>query len=140
MADSSEIDNALVAKLGGDATLLALMPNGVYIEEAPPGMTRFVIVSLVTAIDEPIFGGDGFEDGLYLVDPRALSTSGGDVKAAAARIKTLLHLQPLTVAGYTSMIVHKDGRPGGRVEVDQVDASIRWNKRPAYYRVQMAPV
>src|SRR5262245_59398209 len=47
MADSSDIDNALVAKLGADATLLANMTNGVYLDEGPPGATRLVIVKVL---------------------------------------------------------------------------------------------
>ena len=138
MSDSSDIDNALVALLGADSALLALMPNGVYIDEAPPGATRFVIVSMVDAVDEPVFGGRAFEDVLYLVEPRALSTSGGNVKAAAARIGVLLEGQPLTVSGYTWMTMHREGRSPLRTEVDDQDASIRWNRRGAYYRVQVA--
>jgi len=146
MPDSSAIDQALVDKLLGDATLMALTPDGVFFDEAGASMvtggnaTRFVIVSLVDADDVgELNGGTAFEDGLYLIDPRALSSSGGDVRAAAARIKVVLHNQPLTVTGYTWMTVHKEGRAAGRVEVDEGDPSIRWNKRPAYYRVQMAP-
>jgi hypothetical protein len=55
-SDSSDVDNALVAKLGADSTLLALMPNGVYWDEAPQGSTRFVIVSLVDERDTAMFG------------------------------------------------------------------------------------
>ena len=51
MADSSDIANALIAKLGSDAELLALCPNGVYRDQAPPGATRFVIVSLMAGED-----------------------------------------------------------------------------------------
>ena len=46
MADTSDIAAALIAKLGSDSALLALCPNGVYWDQAPPGATRFVIVSL----------------------------------------------------------------------------------------------
>jgi len=138
MPDSSDIDNALIAKLGADATLLALMPNGVYFDEAPPASTRFVIVSLVDAQDVAQLGGRAYEDVLYLVEARALSTSGGDVKTAYARIETLLEDGALTVSGYGLMTMHREGRPTGRVEVDDADRSIRWYRRGGYYRVQMA--
>jgi predicted PhzF superfamily epimerase YddE/YHI9 len=67
-SDSSDVDNALVAKLGADSALLALMPNGVYWDEAPQGATRFVIVSLIDEHDEQQFSARAFEDALYLIE------------------------------------------------------------------------
>jgi hypothetical protein len=136
--DSSDIDNALVARLGADATLLALCPNGVYFDEAPPGATRFVIVSLVDEQDEGRFGGRAFEDALYTVEARMLSTiAGANVKAAAARIDVLLEDQPLTVPGYTWMALHRESRVR-LTEVDDADSSIRWYRRGGNYRLQMS--
>jgi hypothetical protein len=138
MADSSDIDNALVARLGADATLLALVPNGVYVDEAPAGSTRFVIVSLVDENDIPTFEGRAIEDALYLVEARMLSTvAGANIKAAAARIDALLEDLPLTVTGYTGMTVHRESRVRG-TEVDAIDSSIRWYRRGGNYRVQMS--
>jgi len=136
--DSSEIDNALVAKLGADAALLAIATNGVYWDEAPAGSTKFVIVSLVDEHDEAMFGARAFEDALYLVKMVALSTSGADVKAAAARIDTLLEGGTLTPAGYRLMVMQRESRI--RItEVDDVDASIRWQHRGGQYRVMVSP-
>ena len=135
--DSSDIDNALIAKLGADSTLLALCPNGVYWDEAPPGATRFVIVSLAEEADEAVFGGRAFEDALYSVEARMLSTAGGDIKAAAARIDALLDEQTLTATGYTWMTMHREGRIR-QTEVDEVDPAIRWYRRGGNYRVEMA--
>src|SRR6185295_20376299 len=98
MPDSSAIDNAIVAKLLGDATLMATMPDGVFWEEANPGSQRFVIVSLVDEVDGQRFGSRAFEDALYLVKAVALSQSGGDVKTAAARIDALLEQGTLAPA------------------------------------------
>jgi hypothetical protein len=134
MRDSSDIDNALVAKLGSDAALLALMPNGAYIDEAPPGATRFVIVSLVEAPDEPEFGRRAYEEPLYLVKAVALSSSGGDVKAAAARIDALLEDEPLTAPGFACGGLCREDRIR-MTEVDAVDASIRWVHRGGHYRL-----
>lgn len=137
MADSSDIDNALIARLGGDATLLALAPNGAYWEEAPPGSTRFVIVSLVDEVDEQQLGGRSYEDALYAVEVRMLSSASGNPKAAAARIDVLLEDVPLVVTGYSPMRLHRESRI--RVtEVDEVDPSIRWYRRGGNYRVQMS--
>lgn len=134
MPDTSNIANAVIALLGGDSTLLTLCPNGVYYDEAPPGSTRFVIVSMVAGFDEPMFGARAFEQGLYLVKAVMLSTAGGDIKAAAARIDVLLEQQPLTVTGYSVSTMRRE-EPVRYTEVDELDKSIRWFHRGGRYQV-----
>ena len=136
-SDSSDIDNAIVAKLGADATLLALVPNGIYWDVAPPGSTRFVIVSLADSHDEMMMGSPAWEDTLYLVKAVMLTTAGGDVKAAAARVHVVLQDATLAVAGYSTMTVHRESRIR-MTEIDDVDDSIRWLHRGGYYRVMMS--
>ncbi len=144
-SDSSLIDAALILRLNSDTALLALCPNGVYMDEAPVGSTKFVIVSLVEEVDDATFvQGRTIEDALYLVEARMLASAGGDIKAAAARIDVLLEDQPLTlgsppaaVPGYTWMTVHRENRLR-TTEVDQVDPNVRWYRRGGHYRVQMA--
>lgn len=137
-SDSSDVENALLAKLGADGALLALAPNGVYWDDAPAGSTRFVIVSLATERDEPMFGARAFEDALYLVKYVALSTAAGNPKDAAARIDALLENGTLTIPGYGLMTMHREERV--RVtEVDAVDRSIRWQHRGGRYRVVVSP-
>jgi hypothetical protein len=81
-----------------------------------------------------MFGSRAFEDALYLVEARALSTSGGNVKDAAARIDALLENGTLAVAGYKVMVIQREERV--RItEVDDVDQSIRWQRRGGRYRV-----
>lgn len=134
MADSSDIDQALIARLGGDATLLGYMPNGVYWDEAPPNSNRFVIVSLITESDVQQFGGRSHEDALYLVKAVALSTVNANMKAAAARIDALLDGYSLTATGYSPMLLQREERI--RItEVDDVDPDIRWQHRGGHYRV-----
>jgi len=138
MADTSDIASALIAKLGSDAELLSLCPNGVYWDEAPPGSTRFVIVAFINAIDRGVFGRRAIEEGIYLVEARMLSTvQGANIKRAAARIDELLEDQPLTVAGYTWSTMHRV-EPVRLTEVDEVDPSIRWNRRGGQYFVEMS--
>lgn len=137
MADSSSVDGALVAKLGSDAALLAVMTNGVYVDEAPQGATKFVIVSLVDEQDVAMLGGRAYEDALYLVKAVGLGASGADVRTAAARIDALLEDQPLTITGYTHMTTFRESRVR-YTEVDELDASIRWQHRGGRYRVQVA--
>jgi uncharacterized protein DUF3168 len=140
MADSSDIDNAVSAKLGGDAALLALCPNGVYIDLAPPNAERFVVISIVTTTDDTTFEGTAIESVVYAVKAVMLKSAGGDVKAAAARIHALLHDQPLTVAGYAWITMHRDDDdPRIRyTEIDDRDPSIIWAHRGGNYRVEMA--
>ena len=138
MADTSDIASALIAKLGSDAELLSLCPNGVYWDEAPPGSTRFVIVAFINAIDRGVFGKRAIEEGIYLVEARMLSTvQGANIKRAAARIDELLEDQPLTVAGYTWSTMHRV-EPVRLTEVDEVDPSIRWNRRGGQYFIEMS--
>lgn len=139
MSASSAINRALMAKLGSDSALLTAMPNGVYFEEAPPGMTKFVIVSLVSAFDEDVFGQRGFEDCLYLVQARGLDASA-DVTVAADRIDVLLGAPGATVTatGYATMAVQREERIED-VETDDFNPDLRWYRKGGHYRVQMAP-
>jgi hypothetical protein len=137
MPDSSEIDNAIVARLGGDATLLSYMPNGVYVDEAPPGSTRFVIVSLIDEADVPMHGSRAFEDTVFQITAVGLTSTNPNMKAAAARIDVLLEQQPLTAPGYSTMVVHRVQRIRD-TEVDDIDTSIRWAHRGGNYRVVMS--
>jgi hypothetical protein len=140
MPNTSDIASALVAKLGSDPELLSLCPNGVYFDEAPPGASRFVIVSFVTALDQGVLGKRAIEDGQYLVEARMLSTvQGANINRAAARIDELLEDQPLTAAGYGWMTTFRS-EPTRLTEVDDLDPSIRWYRRGGHYVVQMSVI
>jgi len=135
--DSSAIANALIAKLGADATLLAIVPNGVYEDLAPPGAQRFVIVSQIIATDTAVFHEHRMiEDALYLVEARVLTGSGGDAKAAAARIDVLLEDGTLDVPGYQLRSMYREEFVRG-TEVDEIDPSIIWKRRGGRYRVSV---
>jgi len=144
--DSSTIDGAIIAVLSNDATLKALMPDGVWFDEGPANLTAFVLVSLiaeVTIADIGVFragGGTrrGIEDYYYDVIAKARTTSAGNnAKAAAYRIDQLLEDQALTATGYTWMTTHRVERIRA-VEVDDLNTSIHWQQRGGRYRVQMA--
>jgi hypothetical protein len=134
MSDSTAIDTALIALLAADATLLSYCPNGVFYAEAPGGSTRFVIVSLIDESDAPMFGARAYEDALYLVEARMLSTAGGNIAAAAARIDVLLENASLTIDNYRLMTLHREERVR-MTEVDALDASLRWLRRGGQYRL-----
>jgi hypothetical protein len=138
--ESSAIDVALLALLQTDASLLAVMPDGVWWEVAPPGAERFVVVSLLHESDTSGFGGRMVEDALYLVKAVALSTlptASQDVRAGAARIDELLERGTLTADGYTTMLLERRERV--RItEIDEVDENIRWFHRGGHYAVLMS--
>jgi hypothetical protein len=142
MADSSDIDAALVTKLASDATLASYLqaaPN-VFMDEAKPNSTKFVIVSLVNEVDRHSFGARAFEDAVYLVEARMLATPStpvGNIKAAAARIDALLDGGTLTVAGYSVMVIQREER-FRTLERDDADESITWHRRGGHYRIAMS--
>jgi hypothetical protein len=146
MADSSDVDAALVAALLADEALMALMPDGVFMDEAGKSIvtggnsTRFVIVSLVDEHDTPMFEGRGSEDALYTVKAVELKpvNGSGHVKAAAARIDALLELGSLTIEGYGLLVMRRRERIR-MLDVDSADESIRWQHRGGRYQVMVAP-
>jgi hypothetical protein len=144
--DSSDLDNAIVAKLGSDADLLALMPNGVYFGIAPEKSTQYVLVSLAEAEDVPMFGGRAFETYVYAVKAVELSTvATRNIKAASARIDTILDPRPpappltLTIPGYALKLSRRRDRIR-YPEIDAVDRSIRWEHRGGEYTVWVVPL
>lgn len=141
MADSSNIDAAIIATLVNDTTLRGYLPDGVYFDEAPPNATKFVIVSLVDAVDEAVWKDAApfraIEDALYLVKAVMLGKGGGDIGAAAARIDALLDDASLSITGYTLMAIARESRVR-YTEVDDVDPTIRWQHRGGHYRIQVS--
>ena len=135
--ESSAIEDAILARLTGDATLEALTPDGVWLDEAPPGATRFVIVSLVASNDVAVFGRRAIESSLYLVKAVIEATGGGVAQQAAARIDVLLEDVPLDVPGYVWMTTHRL-EPLERHELDPADARLSWQHRGGRYRVEMS--
>ena len=138
MSDSSLLEVGLINALVADAALTALVPDGVWYALAPEGSERYVIVSLILADDADEFGRRAFEDALYLVEARVLSTTGGNALAAAARIDAVLDGGAFTSGGYSLSVARTE-----RVrdtEFDDVDRSIRWDRAGGRYRVHAALV
>jgi len=140
MSDSSAVDAAVITRLLNDATLAALMPDGVWWDVAASGKTRFVIVSLVIHFDEDQMPGTTvFEDVTYLVKAVELSTSSANIQAAAARIQELLHGATFSVTGYGLMSSQRVERVRF-TEVSDDDKDQRWQHRGGRYKVMVAPV
>jgi hypothetical protein len=131
---------AILQVLQADAALRLLLPDGVFFAEARPGSTRFVIVSLVSSAEVPMFGGPAYKDAVYLVEARALTTSATstDVENAFARITTLLTDADLVIPGYGAMLTQFEEELE-TVEVDDIDPSIRWNRCGGHLHVMVAP-
>jgi hypothetical protein len=142
LPDSGEIDNALVNVLSADAELLALVPDGVYFDEAPQGMDAFALISLVEGIVLTQMGAAterrAAESCEYIVKAVMLSGSSANARKAAARIDELLEDQPLAITGFTCLSVNRTARIRD-TEVDSVDATIRWQHRGGHYRIVAAP-
>lgn len=142
LLDSGLIDNALVNVLSADAALKALVPDGVYFDEAPQGMKRFAIIALVEGLTRAEFAAPGgrraAEDVEYIVKVVLLNGSSSDARNAAARIDQLLEDQPIAIDSFTCLSIHRTARIRD-TEVDSVDATIRWQHRGGHYRIVAAP-
>jgi hypothetical protein len=143
LPDSGEIDNALVNVLAADATLTALVPDGVFFDEAPQGMEAFALVSLIDGVTRSQWaataaGRRAAEDCEYIVKAVMLSGSSANAREAAARIDELLQDATLAIDGYTCLSITRTNRIRD-TEVDSVDASIRWQHRGGHYRISAAP-
>jgi len=136
--DGSNLDAAIVDLLTADSALAALMPDGVYIDEAPSGAQRFVIVSLTApTVDTHTLDGGGFEIVSYLVTANGVSSAigGPQIKAAADRIDAVLHDAAPVVAGFPSVSIARTGRVRPPIDVDADDRSLRWYRRGGVYEL-----
>lgn len=138
MADSSNVDAAIVAALKADTALAALMTDGVFVDVGPGGAERLVIVSLLAHEDVYVFEGGAWEQCTYLVKAVARATSGVDLKAAAARIQAVLQDVPLTITGYSHMLTRRAERIR-YTEVADDDRDMRWQHRGGQYEVWVSP-
>jgi hypothetical protein len=135
--NSGNIDKAILAVLQADATLASLMPDGVYLNVAAPGLTRFVLVGVFDSTDVGVFGQQGYEDILYFVKANGLSrtTTLANTQAAAQRIAELLDGAILTAPDYAAISSAREQREPWDTVPDPVDASLRWYHYGGYYRV-----
>jgi hypothetical protein len=144
MPDSAEVDRAIVNRLSADAALLALTPDGVYVNEAKQGKTKFTLVSMISGLDtgqmaEAPAPRRALEDVLYAIKAVIMDSSRTAAGNAAKRIDELMEDQPLTIVGYGCLSVERTERID-ETEVDEIDKSIRWQHRGGRYRVLVSPV
>lgn len=139
IADTFDIDAAIITLLQSDAQLTALMPDGVWFGDARSGATRFVMVSQIDHEDEAEFQDVAWELVIYQVKAVHQSTSPVDVKAAAKRFQALL-LTPHAIAplNYALMTVRRRTRVR-YTERDPANADLRWQHGGAQYEVWVQP-
>jgi hypothetical protein len=141
VADAAAVDEALIAALRADTgvgSLAALMTGGVYMDVAPVGKDKFVLVSLVTHEDRYLLGGTAFERSLYLIKAVEKGTAGTNATAAASRIHTLMQGISLVVPGYQYMLTQREERVR-YTEVDEIDPATKWQHRGGRYAVLVSP-
>ena len=132
MADSSLLDAAVVNKLLGDSTLMGLLPDGVYIDYVTPGAQRYTLIAITSAPDTSMFGARAFEAPVYQVYAVALSVTGANIQAAAARIDALLDGATVSATGYRPAVLYRLSRVR-HSDPDTQDASHRWQTRGGEY-------
>jgi len=139
MASSpNAVDAAVMAVLATDATLMALLPDGVWMEAAKPGAKRFVVVEPLEHDDTYGFTETLYERYVYAVRAVALATDGALVMSGADRIQELLQEVPLTVPGYSWMTTLRLRR-AREAELDAVDTDARFQHRGGHYEVWLSP-
>jgi len=138
VANAAAVDAALIAVLAGDAALMALLPDGVYMSVGPPDMTRFVEVQLQTHEDVEAFRAPAYEVFRYTVKAIVLDPSTATSDAAAYRIHELLQDAPLVIAGYTHMSTLRVERVR-YPDPDAVDSDLRWQHAGGDYEVYVSP-
>lgn len=104
-----EIEEALYAKLSGDATLAGLAPGGVWRGVAPLGTTGvFVTFSHVSGVDQYTLANRAVTASNYLVKAVGPGESAVPAWSAAERIDTLLSDQPLALSSGSTLSVRRE--------------------------------
>ncbi len=131
--DGALIDQAILDRLWGDATMRSLCPDGVWFDTSDEKAKRFIVVSLIDHNDVPVFDGKGWENSLYLVKAVMLNSAGGSPKEAAARIDALLNDWNSAVTDFGHLSTARERRLR-YTEKDSENTAIRWLHRGGHYR------
>lgn len=137
MSNPADVIVSVMAALNDDATLIGLVPDGAFLNVSPGGVTKAVIVSLVTHEDAYAMRQRGHEKFLVLVKAVERSTSVDGVNAAAARIDALLQAVELTITGYSHMVTLREEHIS-YAEVDE-DKDEHWQHAGGRYAIWAAP-
>jgi len=138
MADTSEVDAAVMNKLSGDPTLMGVVPDGVFWDVAGTGCTKFVIVSHVDKEVAYTMPHEVWERIVYLVKATTQGSSGTEVKSAAKRIRELLHDSVIEPVGYYPSMIVRFIEPVRYTEIDE-ETDQRWQHRGGHFEVMVCP-
>ena len=104
MAPYNAVNQALFGRLAGDATLVAMLAAGtlgIYVDNAPDNSALpMVVFSHHSAVELSLTAHRDPDELLYV---RAYAAGPAQAGTIDARLDTLLHMQPLTVTGYTNI-------------------------------------
>lgn len=141
MANTGDVQKRIVEILAGDPDLQGLAPDGVYIDVADENAQRYIVITLIAHVDDPLFDGDRDEHFRFQIRAVGLaSSSTTGLDAAAARIYALLdRLADLAIPNYSTIRCQRaeyvdDRRP------DAANASIWWLHRGGAYVVDVQPI
>lgn len=100
------VNAALYARLAADSTLTAMLAGGtavpsIYVDAAPDNaVLPWVVFSHQSGIEPGLSAHRDFDELLYV---RAFAAAPGAAGSIDARLEQLLHMQPLTVGGFTNI-------------------------------------
>lgn len=117
---------------------MTILTDGVYMDIAPKGKTRFGIVSLAAHEDQYQMGGEAYEKSTYLVKAVDLNNSPRRANVAADRMREVLEQTALSIAGYDHMLTEREERVA-YTEVDSDNPDIRWQHRGGRFAVFVSP-
>lgn len=139
MADPAAVYAAIQSLIDGDATLIALIPEGAFRNVTPPGVEQAVIISPVILQAEYVMGRSAaaYETVTVLVKAVEKATDVATVEAAAQRIQELLHDQPLTIDGYDHMRTER-AEYISYTELDE-NTDERWQHCGGRYTIFVSP-
>jgi len=103
------VDVGLTSKLAGDGTLVAMLTDGtaIYQDQAPPGTARpYVIFGWAGGGNENINPSELLN---FVYSVKGVSDVLETASDIAARVKTVLHKQSITVVGYTNFWLNAEG-------------------------------
>ncbi len=131
------LETALYNLFSGDATLMAYLPGGVHNTVAPnPNGAYLVYQKVGSPAPDYTYRRQVDETYLYQVRIIARGYDKSGILAALARVRALLNLQSLTVAGYTHWRTTWAGDLPDMVEDD--DAGEPWVQVGAQFRIELA--
>jgi hypothetical protein len=105
---SSPLSKSLQEYLTADATLLAAMPGGVYMDPAPQNVVQpFVVMELMDGRDEGYGGGPRITGATYSIAAFAPASIADQARTAAERIDALLDYAALTLDGHAVLGVRR---------------------------------